>query len=492
MICIIRPRCSGHPDSPRPTFIDLPRQALIPQETEISEAAPDVFNRSEAHAQSWSGLWKAGVSCLRAKLSPEVFGQWIEPLKIQEVGDSALVLGVPDPLEVEQLAQAYGGLIEHCFHEATGRRLKARFRRHSDLPTPLNHAPAVPFSSSPSVDLNPGYTFEEFVVGSNSQFAYSAALAVAKEPGGTRFNPLLIYGGVGLGKTHLLQAIGNHVRRETPGKKVRYVTSEAFYREFVESIQHNRINEMSAFYRHEVDVLLMDDVQFLSGKDRTQEEFFHVFNFLHQSRKQIVLTSDAPPGELKGLQDRLVSRFQWGLFVDIQLPDRETREAILRRKAQANNLDISEEVISYLAESIDSNIRILEGAIRQLLLQASIQHADITLDLAEEIVRRTGARRSEKRVTADDVTTMVAEYFAVEVDKILEQGRGTKEVAQARQVAMFLVKELTSASLKSIGQRFGGRDHSTVVHAIKTIEKAMDKDDSFRKSVDVILGKLKN
>jgi chromosomal replication initiator protein len=344
----------------------------------------------------------------------------------------------------------------------------------------------------PAIDLNPDYTFEEFVVGSNSQFAYSAAPAVAKEPGGTRFNPLLIYGGVGLGKTHLLQAIGNHVRRELPGKKIRYVTSEGFYREFVESIQHNRINEMSAFYRHEVDVLLMDDVQFLSGKDRTQEEFFHVFNFLHQSQKQIVLTSDAPPGELKGLQDRLVSRFQWGLFVDIQLPDRETREAILRRKAHALNLDISEDVISYLAEAIDSNIRVLEGAIRQLLLQASIQHADITLELAEEIVRRTGAQRTERRVAAEDVTTMVADYFAVEVDKIMEQGRGTKEVAQARQVAMFLVKELTSSSLKSIGQRFGGRDHSTVVHAIKTIEKAMDKDNGFRKSVDTILGKLKN
>lgn len=441
---------------------------------------------------SWSGMWKACLDCLREKLSADVFSQWILPLRIQEVGESALVLGVPDPLDVNHLDLAYAGLVELCFHEATGRRLKARFRRQSMPPTPLNHAPAVPFSSMPAIDLNPGYTFEEFVVGSNSQFAYSASLAVAKEPGGTRFNPLLIYGGVGLGKTHLLQAIGNHVRRELPAKKIRYVTSEAFYREFVESIQHNRINEMSAFYRHEVDVLLMDDVQFLSGKDRTQEEFFHVFNFLHQSRKQIVLTSDAPPGELQGLQDRLVSRFQWGLFVDIQLPDRETREAILRRKAHSHNLDISEDVISYLAEAIDSNIRILEGAIRQLLLQASIQHADITLELAEEIVRRTGAQRPEKRVTAEDVTSMVAHYFAVEADKILEQGRGTKEVAQARQLAMFLVKELTSASLKSIGQRFGGRDHSTVVHAIKTIEKAMDKDDSFRKSVDSILGKLKH
>lgn len=441
---------------------------------------------------SWVGLWKACATCLREKLSEEVFNQWIADLKVQEVGDSTLVLGVPDPLDIDHLTVVYAGLIEHCFFEATGRRLKARFRRQSVPQEPLNHAPAVPFSSMPAIDLNPGYTFEEFVVGSNSQFAYSASLAVAKEPGGTRFNPLLIYGGVGLGKTHLLQAIGNHVRRELPGKKIRYVTSEAFYREFVESIQHNRINEMSAFYRHEVDVLLMDDVQFLSGKDRTQEEFFHVFNFLHQSQKQIVLTSDAPPGELKGLQDRLVSRFQWGLFVDIQLPDRETREAILRRKANALNLDISEDVISYLAEAIDSNIRILEGAIRQLLLQASIQHADITLELAEEIVRRTGAQRPGRRVTAEDVTTVVADYFAVEIDKILEQGRGTKEVAQARQVAMFLVKELTSASLKSIGQRFGGRDHSTVVHAIKTIEKAMDKDDSFKKSVDTILGKLKN
>jgi chromosomal replication initiator protein len=278
--------------------------------------------------------------------------------------------------------------------------------------------------------------------------------------------------------------------RDTPEKKVRYVTSEAFYREFVESIQHNRINEMSAFYRHEVDVLLMDDVQFMSGKDRTQEEFFHIFNSLHQSRKQIVLTSDASPGELKGLEDRLVSRFQWGLFVDIQQPDRETREAILRRKAQALNLDISEDIISFLAEAIDSNIRILEGAIRQLLLQASIKHADISMELAKEIVNRTGANRPAKRITPEDITTVVGDYFVVEVDRILSQGRGTKEVAQARQLAMFLMKELTSSSLKSIGQRFGGRDHSTVVHAIKTIEKAMEKDDSFRKSVDTIMGKL--
>jgi chromosomal replication initiator protein len=433
--------------------------------------------------------WSACLALLKDKLSEDIFTQWILPLKMQDLGDHQVTLTVPLSMDMEHLARLYLGLIEHSLGETLGREMRVQFRRQMTL-GPSSHSPSIPFSGMPGIDLNPGYTFEEFVVGSNSQFAYSAAQAVAKEPGGTKFNPLLLYGGVGLGKTHLLQAIGNFVLAENPRKKVRYVTSEAFYREFVESIQHNRINELSNFYRNEVDVLLMDDVQFMSGKDRTQEEFFHIFNSLHQSRKQIVLTSDAPPGELKGLEDRLVSRFQWGLFVDVQPPDRETREAILRRKAQAMNLDIGEDIISFLAEAIDSNIRILEGAIRQLLLQASIKHSDITMELAREIVNRTGSSRAAKRITPEDITSVVAGYFTVEVDKILEQGRGTKEVAQARQLAMFLMKELTSASLKTIGQRFGGRDHSTVVHAIKTIDKAMEKDDSFRKSVDSIMNKL--
>jgi chromosomal replication initiator protein len=432
--------------------------------------------------------WTACLSSLKGKLSEDVYTQWITPLKVFDLSEFQISLAVPSSIDMDQLGKMYLGLIEHCYQEANGREVRIQLRR---MPTVQVSSPvANPFTGMPAIDLNPNYTFEEFVVGSNSQFAYSAALAVAKDPGGTKFNPLLIYGGVGLGKTHLLQAIGNFVIAENSRKKVRYVTSEAFYREFVESIQHNRINELSNYYRNEVDILLMDDVQFMSGKDRTQEEFFHIFNSLHQSRKQIVLTSDAPPGELKGLEDRLVSRFQWGLFVDIQAPDRETREAILRRKAIALNLDISDEIIGFLAEAIDSNIRVIEGAIRQLLLQASIKHSDITMELAREIVNRAGVNRPSKKVTPEDITTVVANYFVVEVDKIIEQGRGTKEVAQARQLAMFLMKELTSASLKTIGQRFGGRDHSTVVHAIKTIEKAMGKDDSFKKSVDAIMGKL--
>ncbi len=433
--------------------------------------------------------WTACLGSLKEKLSEDVYAQWIVPLKVFDLSEFQVSLAVPQNLDMDQLGKMYLGLIEHCYQEANGREARIQLRRMPSTQL-TSSGPAHPFTGMPFIDLNPNYTFEEFVVGSNSQFAYSAALAVANDPGGTKFNPLLIYGGVGLGKTHLLQAIGNFVLAENPRKKVRYVTSEAFYREFVESIQHNRINELSNYYRNEVDLLLMDDVQFMSGKDRTQEEFFHIFNSLHQSRKQIVLTSDAPPGELKGLEDRLVSRFQWGLFVDIQAPDRETREAILRRKAVALNLDISDDIIGFLAEAIDSNIRVIEGAIRQLLLQASIKHSDITMELAKEIVNRTGINRPSKKVTPEDITTVVANYFVVEVDKIIEQGRGTKEVAQARQLAMCLMKELTSASLKTIGQRFGGRDHSTVVHAIKPIEKAMEKDDSFKKSVDTILGKL--
>lgn len=432
--------------------------------------------------------WTSCLTSLKEKLSEEVFNQWITPLKVFDLSEFQVSLAVPQNLDMDQLGKMYLGLIEHCYQEVNGREVRIQLRRMPSTTAAPGYA--HPFTGMPVIDLNPNYTFEEFVVGSNSQFAYSAALAVAKDPGGTKFNPLLIYGGVGLGKTHLLQAIGNLALAENSRKKVRYVTSEAFYREFVESIQHNRINELSNYYRNEVDLLLMDDVQFMSGKDRTQEEFFHIFNSLHQSRKQIVLTSDSPPGELKGLEDRLVSRFQWGLFVDIQPPDRETREAILRRKAVALNLDISDDIIGFLAEAIDSNIRVIEGAIRQLLLQASIKHSDITMELAKEIVNRTGINRPSKKVTPEDITTVVANYFVVEVDKIIEQGRGTKEVAQARQLAMFLMKELTSASLKTIGQRFGGRDHSTVVHAIKTIEKAMEKDDSFKKSVDAIMSKL--
>jgi chromosomal replication initiator protein len=428
--------------------------------------------------------WLSCLASLRSKLSQDVYEKWIKPLKMVDSSESVLTLAVPPEVEVDQLSKAYLGLMEHAFSEANEREIQIRLLRFEDKPA------VQLISFVPQVELNPAYTFEEFVVGNNSQFAYSAAFAVAQDAGGAKFNPLLIYGGVGLGKTHLLQAIGNFVVSGGQKKNVRYVTSETFYREFVDSIQHKRITELSNFYRNEIDLLLMDDVQFLSGKGRTQEEFFHIFNALHQVGKQIVLTSDNPPNQLKGLEDRLISRFQWGLFVDVQPPDQETREAILKKKASSHNLDISNEILAYLAESIEDNVRILEGAIRQLLLHASLKQEDITLDLAREIVAKTASSRKAKTISMDDITDIVGDYFTVEVNKILERGRGTKEVAQARQVAMFLMKELTSASLKTIGKRFGDRDHSTVVHAVKTIEKMIEKDDSFRKSVDGIMARL--
>jgi chromosomal replication initiator protein len=432
--------------------------------------------------------WNACLEVLGSLLAPDVIQKWIKPLKLKGVEESEWVFEAPDATAVKQLSKAYQGLIQHTFAQVHGKDIQLKFQEPVKPKIALDARRS--FTSIPDMGLNPEYTFDEFVVGNNSQFAFSAAMAVAKEVGGTQFNPLLIYGGSGLGKTHLLQAIGNYVLLNGSTKRVRYVTSETFYREFVDSIQHNQITELSNYYRNEVDLLLMDDVQFLAGKDRTQEEFFHIFNALHQVNKQIVLTSDNPPNQLDGLEDRLVSRFQWGLFVDVQAPDRETREAILMKKAKNHDLEIEGDIISYLADSIEDNVRVLEGAIRQILLQTSLSHETATLELARDIVSRTVVGRKKKNVSADNITERVADYFAVEVNKILERGRGTKEVAQARQVAMFLMKELTSSSLKTIGKRFGDRDHSTVVHAIKTIEKTMGKDNAFKKNVDHIMAQL--
>ncbi len=438
-----------------------------------------------------SNSWRGCLLSLKSQLAEEVYTSWIKPLEFKSEEMNQVVLVCPHQIDIERLKKVYLGMIENSFFEANEREVSINIIKHSPTIVTPRPNPVQEWSSVPQVELTPGYTFDEFVIGNNSQFAYSAAMAVAKDIGGTKFNPLLIYGGVGLGKTHLLQAIGNHVLQSGQKKNVRYVTSETFYREFVDSIQHNKITELSNYYRNEVDVLLMDDVQFLAGKDRTQEEFFHIFNALHQVKKQIVLTSDSPPNQLQGLEDRLVSRFQWGLFVDVQPPDRETREAILKKKAESHHLEVSDEIISYLAEAIEDNVRILEGSIRQLLLQASLDQGDITLDLAREIVARTSSIKTKKQVSGEDITQIVADFFAVEINKILERGRGTKEVAQARQVAMFLMKELTTSSLKTIGKRFGDRDHSTVVHAIKSIEKAMNSDDTFKNSVDSILSRLR-
>ncbi|HEY4695577.1 MAG TPA: chromosomal replication initiator protein DnaA, partial [Candidatus Hydromicrobium sp.] len=323
--------------------------------------------------------------------------------------------------------------------------------------------------------LNPRYTFDNFIKGEGNQLARAAALAISDNPGGTSFNPLFVYGGVGLGKTHLIQAAGNKILETYPERRAIYLSSDTFTVDFVEAIQSNKVNEFSGFYRS-MDVLIIDDIQFLIGKEKTQDLFFHVFNTLHQSRKQIILSSDKPPKELRGLDERLISRFQWGLTADIQPPELETRLAILKRKSDDYGMTISIEILEYIANNITSNIRELEGCLIKLLASASLNSVNIDIDLTKKIVKEIATDR-KVNITIETITKIVCSYLNITEDKIRDKSR-KKEIVLARQIAMYLSKELTRSSLKSIGLQFGGRDHSTVIHAHNTIEDAMSKDPS--------------
>ena len=303
--------------------------------------------------------------------------------------------------------------------------------------------------------------------------ARAAAGAISDNPGGTSFNPLFVYGGVGLGKTHLIQAIGNKILQNMPEKRVIYLSADMFTVEFVEAIQSNTLNDFSNFYR-KMDVLIIDDIQSLIGKEKTQDLFFQIFNTLHQSRKQIILSSDKPPKDLKGLDDRLISRFQWGLTADIQPPDLETRIAILKRKAEDYGMSISNEILEYIANNITSNIRELEGCLIKLLANASLNSKEINLDLTKNIVKEI-ATDIKVNITIEDITKCVCDYFKIDENKIRDKTR-RKEVVTARQIAMYLSKELTRSSLKTIGLHFGGRDHSTVIHAYNSIESSIQTD----------------
>jgi len=335
--------------------------------------------------------------------------------------------------------------------------------------------------------LNPKYTFDSFVIGNSNRFAHAASLAVAESPA-KAYNPLFIYGGVGLGKTHLMHAIGHYILQNNPNSKVAYVSSEKFTNELINSIKDDKNEEFRQKYRN-VDILLIDDIQFIGGKERTQEEFFHTFNALHDANKQIILSSDRPPKEINTLEDRLRSRFEWGLIADIQTPDFETRMAILKKKAEVENLNVPNEVMVYIATKIKSNIRELEGALIRIVAYSSLTNRQITVDLATEALKDIISKKQGKNITISIIQDIVSSYFDLRVEELKSQRR-TRNVSNPRQIAMYLSRKLTDMSLPKIGEEFGGRDHSTVIHAYEKISDNLKTDESLQHTVADIIKKL--
>ena len=429
--------------------------------------------------------WERCLNYLRGMLSDSVFKTYFAQTKMVSLTAGHAVISVPSGLDVS-VYSAYKELIKLGWKEASHSDAPVEFEFQSQEIAPQAVKPRDNGSSDflkTSVPLSGSFRFENFVPGDKAQLAFNAALAVARNPDGTQYNPLFIYGSSGLGKTHLLQAIGNYILEEDPAKRVCYLTSEDFSQQYLKCMREGRMTELSDFYRNEVDILLIDDIQNWAGKPETQNEFFLIFNALHQAGKQIVLTSDAPAGEVKNLSDRLVSRFSWGLTVDIQPPDVETREAILHKKAEERHLEISDEVLRFLAERIASNVRCLESAIIKLTLQSSLMNRDIDMSIAQKVAAEI-APTLRRRVSLDAVLHAVSAHYEVPEAKLTEPGRGTKEISKARQVAMYLMRECSSISLQSIGSRFGGKDHSTVVHAIKLVKAEMETDASFARLIE--------
>jgi chromosomal replication initiator protein len=446
-------------------------------------------------------IWKACLLKIKENVSMMTYNTWFLPIKPIELRNSTLKVQIPSQFFWEWIDEHFNGLITRSITDVLGKEAKLTYIIAEDMSfidggdtvsensvsqvTPIEKPkPKQSFESN----LNSRYLFDNFIKGEGNQLARAAAGAISDNPGGTSFNPLFLYGGVGLGKTHLIQAIGNQIAKNFPEKKVIYLSSDIFTVEFVESIQTNRVNEFSNFYRS-MDVLIIDDIQFLIGKEKTQDLFFHIFNTLHQSRKQIILTSDKPPKDLKGLDERLVSRFQWGLTADIQPPELETRIAILKRKAETYGMLVSNEILEYIATNITSNIRELEGCLIKLLANVSLSSKEITFELAKKTVKEIATDKKTSTLTIETITKVVCEHLGVAENKIRDKTR-KKEIVLARQIAMYLAKNLTLSSLKTIGLHFGGRDHSTVIHACNTIEEYKTLDLSFGKILEEIRTKV--
>jgi chromosomal replication initiator protein len=456
-------------------------------------------------------VWTRILDGAQQALPEQAFRTWLQPTQAVAISQDLLVVSTPNPFAVDWVQSRYAELLTGIGEHLFGRRFQLTVQyngggRPGSVPPPAmlvaeqDTAPSVPApaarpaeasaapSGRPSAPLNPRYNFDRFVVGSNNQLSAAAAHAVAEAPART-YNPLFIYGGVGLGKTHLMHAIGFAMLERDPSKKVMYLSSERFTNELVSAIQEGSMAEFRRQYR-QIDLLLVDDIQFLEGKERTQEEFFHTFNALYEAQRQIVLTSDRPPKEI-GLEDRLISRFEWGLVTDIKPPDFETRMAILRKKVEEDHLQISnlDDVLTLIARNRTSSVREIEGAVIKLLAYSSLTGRQIDLELAQEalgggIVRPGGAGFAmDAGATPDRVRQAVARAFNT-TPEALQSKKRTKDLTVPRQVAMFLIKDLFDVSLVEIGRMFGGRDHSTVIHSIAKVEEEMSTDPAFRQRVE--------
>ncbi len=428
----------------------------------------------EAQSAGAGQVWQEALARIETQLSKPSFEAFLKAMRPVALDQDVFVFSVPSLFAKEWLESRYRGLITETLREVLTRGVDIRFVVADGEPASAPPPRDQPRPGAPDDPAVRGkYTFETFVVGTGNRFAHAAAHAVAEAPA-RAYNPLFIYGGVGLGKTHLLQAIGHHVLTHKHLARVTYVSSERFTNEMINAIRDDKMVEFRSKYRN-VDVLLIDDIQFLAGKERTQEEFFHTFNTLHESSRQLIISSDRPPREIPTLEDRLRSRFEWGLIADIQPPDLETRIAILRKKAEVDAISLPDEVAQYIAQRISSNIRELEGALSRLRAHAEMTRVPISIDLATEVLKELIPQARIRPVTIVTIQRAVAEFFGIRIEEMRAKRR-TKGVAFPRQVAMYLSRELTDASLPRIGEEFGGRDHTTVMHACDRVKNALTQD----------------
>lgn len=440
-------------------------------------------------------IWDFAQQHLRSMLSADTYKLWFEALRATTLDGNNLVLEVSNDFCEVWLKDNYMGLLQDVVALAAGRQLQVKFKVGTGNGAPaLAATPAVPKPKAveapqertvqhSDLHFNPKNTFETFVVGNNNNFSYAAALAVAQAPGKS-YNPLFLYGGVGLGKTHLLHAIGQHVVNNKKGARVAYVSSEKFTNEYIDAIQNNLLVKFRRKYR-QTDVLLIDDIQFLAGKERIQEEFFHTFNALHESHKQIVLTCDRPASEIQNLEHRLVSRFEWGLVTDLQPPDIEMRLAILNKKAQIMGVTLPEEIMNFLANRIRTNIRRLEGALIRVASYASLTGKKLSIEVVEGLLREVLHEEGRFSISIEVIQKKVAEHFDIRLADMTSKRR-PENIAFPRQIAMFLSRQMTESSLSSIGEAFGGRDHGTVLHACRLVKDRMEVDPSVRQVVSYL------